>query len=73
MTRRLSAELTMLNVVVEVMALQQESGGFPIERLFLDVLMLAPLFPLSPPVILVGYSDSIVEGLCQAQLAPTAV
>ncbi len=72
MTRRLSAELTMLNVVVEAMALQPESGGFLMETLFLEVLMLTPLFPLSPLVIVV-HSDSIVKGLCQASLAPTAV
>ena len=72
MIRRLSAELTMLNVVVEAMALQLESGGFPVERLFPDVLMLTSLFPLFPLMIL-GYFDSIVEGLCQAPLAPTAV
>ncbi len=63
MIRRLSAELIMLNVVVEAMALQPGSGGFPAEKLFPDVLLLTPLFPLFPPVIL-GYFDSIVEGLC---------
>ena len=72
MTRRLSAELTMLNVVVEVTDLQPESGASPVERLFLDVLMVTPLFPFFPPVIL-GYFDSIVEGLCQAPLVPTAL
>ena len=72
MIRRLFAELTMLSVVVEVMALQPGSGGFPVETLFPDVLMLAPLFPFFLLGIQV-HSDSIVEGLCQAPLAPTAV
>ncbi len=72
MMRRLSAELTVLSVVVETMVLQQESGGFPMETLFPDVVMLAPLFPSSPLVVL-GYSDSIIEGLLKLQLGPTAV
>ena len=72
MIRRLSAELTMLNAVVEATALQPGSGGFPAERLFLDDLMSTPRFH-SFPLVVLGYFDSIVEGLCQAPLGPTAV
>ncbi len=72
MIRHLSAELTMLSVVVETMVFLPESGDFPMETLFLDVLMSMPLFPLFPLVVL-GYFDSIVEGLLKLQLVPTAV